>query len=78
MVKNPGLPAREQLDGRWTEFQQARTGLERRLKELGRVTVTVPFSPVTVPFFLEQLDESWTEFQQARTGLEGRLKELRE
>ena len=34
MVKNPGLPTREQLDKWWMEFQQARPDLERWLDGL--------------------------------------------
>ncbi len=34
MVKNPGLPTREQLEAWWMEFQQARPDLERRLDDL--------------------------------------------
>ena len=34
MVKNPGLPNREQLEASWKEFQQARPDLEQRLDDL--------------------------------------------
>ena len=35
MVRNPGLPTRDQLEDWWSEFQQARPDLGRRLDDLG-------------------------------------------
>ena len=35
MVKNPGLPNRDQLEDWWSEFQRARLELARRLDDLG-------------------------------------------
>lgn len=35
MVKNPGLPTRDQLEDWWSEFQRARPDLGRRLDDLG-------------------------------------------
>ena len=35
MVKNPGLPNRDQLEDWWSEFQRARPDLARRLDDLG-------------------------------------------